>query len=347
MPSYLIGGIEGGATHSHAIIMNSEGIIVGDAKGAGTNHQLLGMERCWERIADLINQSKSKAGIPLTTPLHGLGLSLSGCEQEKSNQELARGLQQRYPNLSEKVIVASDTEGSVAATSNKGGVTCIAGTGSNTLLINPDGTKVQCGGWGNLLGDEGSAWKISHRAVKYCFDDLDNFEKPPYPSERVWALVKSHFHISTQADILASFYQNFDKAHIAHLAKGLSELAKEGDALAKEIFREAGSDLARGISAVASKAANELIQQEGGLHVLCVGSVWLSWELLRPGFISWLRDNTDIQQLSLMRLETEMGVGATYLASDRLGLPLERDYSKNYRVFFKYQRGACSANGTS
>lgn len=83
-------------------------------------------------------------------------MSLSGCEREETNQELARGLQETYPYLSEKYIVSSDTEGSVAATSNKGGVTCIAGTGSNTLLINPDGTRAQCGGWGYFLGDEGS-----------------------------------------------------------------------------------------------------------------------------------------------------------------------------------------------
>lgn len=65
-------------------------------------------------------------------------------------------MSETYPNVAENYIVSSDTEGSIAATSNKGGVTCIAGTGSNTLLINPDDTRAQCGSWGYMLGDEGS-----------------------------------------------------------------------------------------------------------------------------------------------------------------------------------------------
>ncbi|XP_072379160.1 N-acetyl-D-glucosamine kinase [Diabrotica undecimpunctata] len=347
MSRKLIGGIEGGATHSNAIILDSSGNILGQAPGPGTNHHLAGMKEAQKRIAQLIDDAKNKANIPLDTKLDALGLSLSGCEQEETNNVLKKGLLADYPNLAEKVVVASDTEGSVAATSKTGGVVCIAGTGSNTLLINPNGSKVQCGGWGNLLGDEGSAWNISHMAIKICFDELDSFEKSPHPIRAVWDVIRSHFKIKTQADILDYFYANFDKAFISSLAKKLSELAtRKNDPLAQHIFSKAGTYIAKSITAVVLKANPKLTNIEGGIHITCVGSVWNSWELLKPGFLNYLA-TTDVKELTLMRLNVEHGVGAAYLASDKLGVPLDRDYSKNFKILFHYlkEESNCNTSG--
>ncbi|XP_066261437.1 N-acetyl-D-glucosamine kinase [Euwallacea similis] len=340
MATEIVCGIEGGASNSIVVLLNPQGQVIATAKGSGTNHHLIGMEECRRKIAELINEVKFKAGIAVNTPIGAVGLSLSGCELENTNQELVKGLKERYPNLALQYAVGSDAEGSIATVSSKGGVVCIAGTGSNTLLINPNGEKVQCGGWGNLLGDEGSAWNISWMAVKYCFDALDNFEQPPFPMEQVWDLIKDFFAIQTQADILDSFYANFDKSHIALLCKNLADLARNrDDKLAKYIFERAGTDLAKSIAAVTKKASEELINKPGGLHVICVGSVWLSWDLLQKGFVGYLHNETTIEELTLLRLKTEMGVGAAFMAADRLNLKLDRDYSKNYDVFAVYVRG--------
>lgn len=61
-----------------------------------------------------------------------------------------------HPYVAENYVVCSDTIGSVFTASPLGGFVLIAGTGSNALLSNPDGKTYNCGGWGNMLGDEGS-----------------------------------------------------------------------------------------------------------------------------------------------------------------------------------------------
>lgn len=58
--------------------------------------------------------------------------------------------------MAKECFVGSDTLGAMAVAHDNGGVVLIAGTGSNALLINPDGTQKSCGGWGYLISDEGS-----------------------------------------------------------------------------------------------------------------------------------------------------------------------------------------------
>lgn len=188
-------------------------------------------------------------------------------------------------------------------------------------------------------------FQIARAAVKTCFDSQDGFKTPPYPTDGVWELVKQHFNVQDKTALLEPFYSNFDKPFIASLCKALANLAHNGDKLAKSFFEEAGRDLARSLAAVIKKASPKLTERNGGIHILCVGSVWLSWDLLQPGFVDYIDNQTDIKELSLMKLTTTMAVGAAYMAADRCKLSLQRNYERNYTVFYKYKRGGCCVTG--
>lgn len=70
---------------------------------------------------------------------------------------------------------------------------------------------------------------------------------------------------------------------------------------------------------------------------MCVGSVWLSWEYLKPGFIAQLKETAPkLQKLSLLRLTTSMATGAVYLAAKDINVDLPRNYTDNYKIFFTY-----------
>ncbi len=81
---------------------------------------------------------------------------MSGADQAEAKVAIVAAMRAQYPRDAAVHYLATDTFGAVYAACDKGGVVMIAGTGSNCTLINPDESIVRCGGWGHMMGDEGS-----------------------------------------------------------------------------------------------------------------------------------------------------------------------------------------------
>lgn len=79
----------------------------------------------------------------------------------------------------------------------KGGLVLIAGTGSNCFLLNPDGSSKKCGGWGHILGDQGSSFKLVQRAIKMVINEEDGLKRAPYKIDRVKKLLLEHFQVKS------------------------------------------------------------------------------------------------------------------------------------------------------
>ena len=74
-------------------------------------------------------------GLPQETTLQSLGLSLSGCEVEETNKELAEKLMKLHPKLVKEVPqVCSDTVGSLLTASEKAKLS-IPSTTNNMLML--------------------------------------------------------------------------------------------------------------------------------------------------------------------------------------------------------------------
>ncbi|XP_015439368.1 PREDICTED: N-acetyl-D-glucosamine kinase isoform X2 [Dufourea novaeangliae] len=333
-----LGGIEGGGTQSTLVIMDGKGTPLTEIKGPETNHWALGMDETAARINAMVERGKEQLGIPESVPLDSLGLCLSGCEEEDTNRLLEETIRTKYPNVAKNYFISSDTLGSLRTALDTSGIVLIAGTGSNALMINTDGKVVGCGGWGHMMGDEGSAYWLTYRACKYVFNDIDGLIPAPEPISYVWPALRVFFNASDRKDMLQHLYVNFEKSKFAGFAKQIAIGCEEKDPLCIHLMKENGVLLAKHVVALARKAHSTLKLGHGGLQIICVGSVWKSWEHMKDAFLNEIHDSNVIDELTLLRLTTSAAVGACYVAAEKIDWAFTKPYKDNVETFYHYNR---------
>ncbi|GIV62294.1 MAG: hypothetical protein KatS3mg044_1160 [Rhodothermaceae bacterium] len=164
-------GLDAGGTKTALLARTADG-TTWSARSGGANLQRLGPERTAKRLAGLV--LKACARFPEARPAR-LCAGVAGAGRVEDRQRLHEAL---LPLLAaqnfETVEVVPDVwiahEG---AFDGAGGVLVLAGTGSIVLARDRHGGFHRAGGWGYLLGDEGSGYAIGLaglRAVAGAFD---------------------------------------------------------------------------------------------------------------------------------------------------------------------------------
>lgn len=178
---------------------------------------------------------------------------------------------------------------------------------------------------------------------------MDGLVKCQYDTTAVWNLIKSYFKVETQHDLLDHCYAHFDKAFFAGLCAHLSKLAANGDRLSLSLFEEAGRYMAKFTASLLPKVNSQLVVNNS-FNIVCVGSVFKSWNLLKNGFVNEISKTNLEFGINLIQLTTPMAMGAVYVAADSIQYDLPRDYAHNFEIFYHHPKPvktAINANNTN
>lgn len=330
----VYGGVDGGATKSILVLYDENGKELGRANGLGTNQWLIGLEECLKRLDTLIVDGKRSAGLDPSVPLTCCGFSLSGADKNEVKEGIIAGLASKYPRATAASQVCTDTYGGLYTAVEKGGIVLIAGTGSNCRLVNPDETEANCGGWGHMLGDEGSGYYIAHVALKMVFDAADNFGPCEHDVTWLTAEMYKYFGCKTRMDMLVPLYSDFKKDFLAGFASVVATGAANGDKACLAVFENNGRLLGAHVAAVWPKLHEELLGES--VQIVCTGSVWNSWSLMKAGFTTVMdKSPCKPKSYTLLKLKETAAIGAAYVGAKSVGVTLPIDFSANADVLYE------------
>ena len=210
-------------------------------------------EECNRRVSHLGSGSPEAACFSLTGYL----------EQDDTVPSIVREeLEKILPGL-ERVHTIPDYVGNwAAATGGEPGVMIISGGGSVVYGRDDSGSSVRVGGWGHLLGDEGSGYWIGLEAIKAALRSWVGIISKTELEERLM----EQFGVNDDLEFLGAVYSGeISEAQIAGLVPLVVSSSNEGDGTSERILEEAARHLADYCSAVLGQLGALPVYPSGGV----------------------------------------------------------------------------------
>lgn len=257
----IVAGFDLGGSHSVCLVATAGGHIIG--RGAGGAASIVTEGRA--AVLDSVRRSLTEAAAELTAGPAGIArcyLGAAGAGLDVQASELTGVL--REAGLRCPLTVAHDAAIALAgATLLNPGIIIMAGTGSVAYGFDRSGREGRAGGWGPLLGDEGSGFDIGRHALQAVLRSLDARDPPTV----LTGVVSEAFGLGTLEDYRRFARQpNLDRTAVAGLARAVADQARNGEPAAHRIISDAAAELALTVIAVAKqlKAGKELPVTYGG-----------------------------------------------------------------------------------
>lgn len=223
-------GIDAGGTKTTGMVMDQKEQVLFEFTGDHGN-PVVSYEQALENISEVIQNCLYHTADQQTPIVIGM----AGAGAGKVVRQLKEQLHARFS--SPIFLIGDATLAYYHLLKEKDGVMAIAGTGS--MIYGRKGQREETvGGWGHLLGDEGSAYHLAIQAIKKITSELDTCLPP---SSLSLAIQTTH-GLRTSTEIKSFIYQS-SKGEIAEIAVTVAHQAMHGDADAILLLQKAGREL--------------------------------------------------------------------------------------------------------
>ena len=263
---YII-GVDGGGTKTLALLADLAGHVIERGISGPSNYNAVGFETACMALESAINVARKD----YPGEIAALCLGLAGVGRQKDIERFQFWAVEKFPGTAVKIV--NDAEILLAAGSSTGpALAMVCGTGSIVYGRTVRGELIRAGGWGYLIGDEGSGYAIGAAALRAVMQAYDGRG----PSTLLTELVLEHRGLSEPPELVRNIYgAESPQLDVASLAGLVEQAADQNDAVAIAILEESARQLSKSLSSVYPKLDSSAIP------LILSGGVILHGEKLR------------------------------------------------------------------
>jgi glucosamine kinase len=226
-------GLDVGGSTTRAV-RSASGVVLAEARAGSANIASVG-------VAEAGRQLDAVLAAVGTADVAAVCAGAAGADNPESVAVVRELVAERVPGA--RVLVVHDAQLLLAAAGTDVGVAVISGTGSSAWGIRADGTHARAGGWGFLLGDEGSGYRVAIDAVQHALRLVD----AGAPADALSRAIVAACGVSGPELLIPHVHTVRDRSYWADLARIVPELAAGGDPAARAVL-DAAADALAGIA---------------------------------------------------------------------------------------------------
>jgi len=229
-------GVDGGGTKTAFLIIDKEGNILSYKVGPTSHYKQTSFSNFRDVLRNGIDEVCKDVGIKIEDIDYSfIGIPGFG-EITRDQKELELIVKDILGK--DNFQCGNDSEvawaGSLAC---KPGINIVAGTGAIGYGIDKNGNSYRSSGWGEVCGDEGSAYWLGKKLIEVFTKEIDG----RINKTKLYDIVKKELSIEDDFEILDIVLNKFksERHHIASLGKLLYIGAKANDKTAIDIYKQA------------------------------------------------------------------------------------------------------------